>query len=106
MVDPKVIKVVKEYLDELAFKGIKIKKAFIYGSQVNGTASHESDIDLMLVSPLFDTETDKYMPAIWLSKIRTENRIEPIAVGEKRFIEDDVSPLIEIVRQEGVEITA
>ncbi len=106
MVNTKVIKVVKEYLDELSSKGIEIKKAFIYGSQANGTASKDSDIDLMLVSPLFDGETDKYMPAIWLSKIRTENRIEPIAIGEKRFIEDDVSPIIEIVRQEGVEVMA
>ncbi len=106
MVNAKVIKIVKEYLDELAGKGIEIKKAFIYGSQANGTASPDSDIDLMLVSPLFDDETDKYMPALWLSNIRTENRIEPIAIGEKRFIEDDVSPIIEIVRQEGVEITA
>ncbi len=105
MVNAKVIKIVKEYLDELAAKGIEIKKAFLYGSQANGTASPDSDIDLMLVSPLFDSETDKYMPAIWLSKIRTENRIEPLAIGEKRFIEDDVSPIIEIVRQEGIQIT-
>ena len=104
MVNPKVLSIVKEYLDELAAKGIEIKKAFIYGSHASGTASAESDIDLMLISSLFDSETDKYMPAIWLSKIRTENRIEPIAVGEKRFIEDDVSPIIEIVRQEGIEV--
>ncbi len=106
MVDPKVIKVVKEYLNELSAKGILITKAFIYGSQANGNAKPDSDIDLMLISPLFDNETDKYMPVIWLSKVRTNNRIEPIAVGEKRFIDDDFTPLIEIVRQEGVEITA
>ncbi len=106
MVDPKVIKVVKDYLDELAAKGIEIKKAFIYGSHAKGTAGASSDIDLMLVSPLFDNETDKYMSAIWLSRTRTDNRIEPIAVGEKRFIDDDITPLIEIVRHEGVEVTA
>jgi len=106
MVDTKVIEVVKEYLSELTAKGIVIKKAFIYGSQSNGTATKESDIDLVIVSPLFDRETDMYMPLLWLSKIRTENRIEPIAVGEKKFVEDDVSPLLEIVRREGVEIAA
>lgn len=106
MVDPKVIEVVKEYLDELVSRGITIKKAFIYGSHASGTATKESDIDLMLISPLFDEQTDKYMPLIWLSKIRTNNRIEPITIGEKRFMEDDVSPLIEIVRREGVEVAA
>jgi hypothetical protein len=45
----------------------------------------------MLISPLFDENTDK---------------IEPIAIGEKRFLTDDMSPLIEIVRQEGIEIAA
>lgn len=106
MVDSKIIKIVKEYLRELILGGIVIKKAFIYGSQVKGTATQESDIDLMLVSPLFDDDTDKYMPVLWLSKIRTSIRIEPVAIGEKRFLEDDVSPLIEIVRREGVEIAA
>lgn len=106
MVNPKVVKAVKEYLSELTSKGIVIKKAFIYGSHAKGTATPESDIDLMLVSPLFENETDKYMPILWLSRIRTDNRIEPIVVSEKRFINDDVSPLIEIVRREGVEIAA
>ncbi len=105
MVDAKVINIVKEYLKELMQKNIIIKKAFIYGSQANGTANAGSDIDLMVISPLFDDNNDKYIPALWLSKIRTDNRIEPVAVGEKRFWEDDVSPLIEIVRREGVEVS-
>jgi uncharacterized protein len=106
MADPKIIEIIKEYLVELQQKGLNIKKAYLYGSQANGTATDESDIDLMLISPLFDEDTDKYMPAIWLSPKRTDNKIEPVAVGEKRFIEDNISPLIEIVRQEGIEIAA
>ena len=59
----------------------------------------------MLISPLFDGNTDEYAAALWLSTLRSNYRIEPIAVGEKRFQTDDVSPLIAIVRQEGIEIT-
>jgi len=106
MVSKEVINKVKEYLQELSSKGIHISKAFIYGSQTHGTAKEDSDIDLMLVSPLFDDDTDKFAPILWLSTKRTNYRIEPIAVGEKRFRTDEYSPLIAIVRQEGVEITA
>ena len=82
-----------------------IKKAFIYGSQARGTAGEESDIDLALISPLFDEKnTDKYAPAIWFSANKIDYRIEPIAIGEKRFETDEYSPLIAIVKQEGVEV--
>ena len=106
MVDVKVINIVKKYLRILSQEGIVISKAYLYGSQARGTATEESDIDLMLVSPLFDGNTDKYAPVLWLSTRKASDKIEPIAVGEKRFQTDDISPLIETVRQEGIEIAA
>jgi len=106
MVDKKIIDIVKKYLNILSQEGIVISKAYIYGSQVHGTATEESDIDLMLVSPIFDENTDKYAPVLWLSTRKASYKIEPIAVGQKRFLSDDRSPLIEIVRQEGIEIAA
>jgi len=106
MVDSKVIDIVKKYLSILSKEGILISKAFLYGSQAHGTATEESDIDLMLVSPLFDEDTDKYAPVLWLSTRKASYKIEPIAVGQKRFQTDDSSPLIEIVRQEGIEIAS
>lgn len=106
MINPKGIEVVKEYLRELSANGIEISKAYLYGSQIKGTATEESDIDLLLVSPAFDNDSDKFLSIIWLSKIRTENRIEPLTIGEKRFLTDDSSPIIGVVRQEGIEIAA
>lgn len=106
MVDAKIIDLVRKYLRVLSLEGIIISKAYLYGSQVHGTATEDSDIDLMLVSPMFDEDTDKYAPALWLSTRNVSYKIEPIAVGEKRFQTDEISPLIETVRQEGIEITA
>ena len=106
MVNPKVIEIVQQYLKVLEDEGVTITKAFIYGSQARGTATEESDIDIVLISPLFDIKnTDKYAPVIWLSASRVNYRIEPIAIGEKRFQTDEYSPLIAIVRQEGVEVS-
>jgi len=106
MVNAKIIDIVKEYLHELSEKGVYISKCFIYGSQAKDKVTEDSDIDLMLVSPLFDENTEKYLPTIWLSKIRTDNRIEPLTIGERRFQTDDISPIIEVVRREGIEIAA
>ena len=106
MVNAEIVNIIKSYLNELSDKGITISKAYLFGSHINNSANENSDIDLMLISPLFDVEIDKYLPAIWLSSIRTDNRIEPITIGEARFRTDDSSPIIAVVKQEGVEIAA
>jgi predicted nucleotidyltransferase len=106
LVDSEVINIVKKYLSILSGAGLEISKAYLYGSHARGTATEQSDIDLMLVSPLFDGNTDKYASVLWLSTRKASYKIEPIAVGEKKFMTDDTSPLIEIVRQEGIEIAA
>lgn len=105
MVNPKIIELVKKYLTQLKIEGVPFSRAFIYGSQARGTAGLESDIDLMIISPSFDEDVDPYISRIWFATRAGDYRIEPVAVGEKRFQEDDVSPLLEVVRQEGIEIT-
>jgi len=106
MVDRKIIEIVKIYLKELEDNGVHISKAYLYGSQVRGTAGPDSDIDLMLISPIFDGDYEPYLKAIWWSRHGSENRIEPFIVGEKRFEADNMSPIIGIVKEEGVEIAA
>jgi predicted nucleotidyltransferase len=106
MVNREIVEVVNKYLSELELKGLHISKAFIYGSQVHGTATSKSDIDLMLVSPQFDLEYEEYLPIIWFSMIRCDKHIEPYIVGEKRFLTVDISPIIGILKHEGFEIGA
>ena len=105
MVSKKIINIIKIYIKELITKDLQIKKVYLYGSYAKGTASVDSDIDLAIISPQFDSDSDKYAPVIWLSDYRAEHKIEPITIGEERFKKDDVSPLLEIVRKEGIEIT-
>ena len=49
---------------------------------------------------------DKLIGKTWRLTTKVDSRIEPFIVGTKRFLIDDYSPLLEIVRQEGIEITA
>lgn len=43
-------KIVRAYLAELAKQGIKVERAYLFGSHARGEAGPDSDIDLLLVS--------------------------------------------------------
>lgn len=105
MDDKKVINIIKKYLKALSDNGIKVDKAILFGSYAKGEARANSDIDLLLVSSMFNEENDDYTGIIWRLTEVSEYKIEPIAIGEKRYLEDDVSPLLEIARTEGVKIS-
>ncbi len=104
MVNTEIESVVKQYVAVLNDKGLKIKHAYIYGSCARGENSEKSDIDVMLVSDIFDTDDDQILSKPWIYTIKIDHRIEPVAVGSKRFNCDYGSPLIEIVKKEGVDI--
>ena len=99
-----VIKKIKAYLKALKQEGIPVEKAYLYGSHARRQANESSDIDVMLVSGVFDTNDDYILSRPWLFTSEIDYRIEPLAIGSKRFHTDDVSPVIEIVRREGIEI--
>jgi predicted nucleotidyltransferase len=75
----------------------------IFGSQVTGKTHEWSDIDLMVISPMFDeSRTYESIGRLWRAAARVDSRIEPIACGARQWREDDGTPIIEVVRQEGV----
>src|SRR5665647_1158192 len=98
------INIVRAYLDVLKQAGINIDKAYLYGSYASGESNIESDIDLLLVSSLFDTDDDYILAKPWLYTNKVDYRIEPIAIGLKRFNSDNSSPILEVIRQTGIEI--
>ncbi|MCG9966568.1 nucleotidyltransferase domain-containing protein [Pelotomaculum terephthalicicum JT] len=49
----KIANIVKSYLLVLEKKGVPLQKAYLFGSQTKGTARPYSDIDLIVVSPVF-----------------------------------------------------
>jgi predicted nucleotidyltransferase len=106
VVDAEIIKVIKKYLDVLAKNGVAIEQAFLYGSYARNEARKNSDIDVMLVSSYFDTNDVYRISKPWRFAAETDYRIEPVSVSTKRFMSDDSSPLIAIVKKEGIEIKA
>ena len=106
MVNESVITGVRRFLRALQDQGIAVKFGVIFGSQLTGKADVWSDIDLLVVSPSFDEKRSRDdINLFWRLAARTDNRIEPIPCGERQWIEDDASAIIEVARREGKTVT-
>jgi predicted nucleotidyltransferase len=94
-----------EYIKILNESGLNIEKAFLFGSAAKNEFREESDIDVMLVSSRFDDQSDDLAYGlIWKLTRRVDSRIEPYAIGLNRFDNDEVSPLLQIVKKEGIPV--
>lgn len=104
MLQKDAINIVRQYVNNLNNGGIVILKAYLFGSYARNQANENSDIDVLLVSETFDTDDDLVLSKPWSPKYRFDYRIEPVAVGLQRFNSDDISLILEIVKNEGIEI--
>ncbi|MBF0416352.1 MAG: nucleotidyltransferase domain-containing protein [Magnetococcales bacterium] len=97
-----VVETVKHYLDVVRQKGIPVDFAVLYGSYARGKETEWSDIDVMIVSPLFDPpRQSEDVDRIWIATLDADIRIEPVAIGSRQWQEDDTAGIIEIARREG-----
>ena len=105
MVKQSVLEIVRNYLQVVNQAGIRTKQAILFGSWVRGDARAESDIDLVVLAPEFDAEQDyqELIGRLWRLRVEIPDawRIEPIACGEREWLEDDSRAIIEIARREG-----
>lgn len=58
----------------------------------------------MLVSGLMSDNDIEKKSRAWILTKDVDTRIEPYLISMNRFNKDDISPLIEVVRREGIEI--
>ena len=105
MAQSDVIKPLELYVRLLNEAGLKIQKAFLYGSFARNEARADSDIDVMLVSENFDNNNIDEKAKAWQLTRKVDLRIEPFTIGSKRFFSDDDSALVDQVKKEGIEIT-
>jgi len=83
-----------------------VKFGVVFGSQVTGNTNAWGDIDLLVISPKYDNRQSREdINLLWRLAARTDNRIEPIPCGEKQWIEDDSSAILEIARRVGETVT-
>lgn len=102
MADRTIVKSVRNYLNYVKQQGIPVSYGVLFGSYAKNTAHTLSDIDILVVSPLFDeVQTADVHERLWMFAARTDKRIEPIPVGEKQYKEDNSILILEVARREG-----
>jgi predicted nucleotidyltransferase len=101
MAKREIVEILKKYIFVLRSEGITIDKAYLYGSYLSNTATDESDIDIMIVT---ENEDDYLTGKIWSLTRKVNSRIEPYLVEKERFISNEDSPLIDLVKRTGLEI--
>ncbi|MBN1811829.1 MAG: nucleotidyltransferase domain-containing protein [Anaerolineae bacterium] len=80
----------------------RIVMAYLYGSQVKGTATEWSDIDLALVSPDFAPDLFAARVALLRLAAQIDDRIEPHPFAPEDFTVNH--PLASEIRQTGVRL--
>jgi len=102
MANRTIVKSVQKYLKYVNQQDIPVSYGVLFGSHVKNKAHEWSDIDVLVVSPRFDEkQTADDHERLWMFAARTNNRIEPIPVGEKQFKEDRSSLILDVARREG-----
>jgi predicted nucleotidyltransferase len=105
VVHESVAELIRRYLRNLEAEGIHATSGIVFGSVARGEAREWSDIDLVVLSPRFDGPFDlRDVEALWIVAGRTDSRIEPIPCGERQWLEDDESTIIEVARRDGQRI--
>lgn len=80
----------------------RVVMAYLYGSQVTGTATKWSDIDVALVSPDFATDLFQARVALLRLAAQIDDRIEPHPFAPEDFTINH--PLVSEIRQTGVRL--
>ena len=104
MVDGSIVESVRRYLDALEENNLDVSRAILFGSYARGQEREFSDIDILLPSDDFEPLTWKRSQLIGALTVNVDYRIEPVACSNRKWRTDDLNPLLEIARREGIVI--
>jgi predicted nucleotidyltransferase len=104
MATTEVIELLKKYILLLNSNGISVYKAILFGSYSTNSATDASDIDVMIVSEKYDETDDEVAGKIWKLTRMVNTKIEPFLIGKNKFNSDNVSPLIQLIKEKGIEV--
>ena len=68
----------RQFIKNLSKAGIKVNKAFLFGSYAKGKAKKDSDIDVCVISPSFSKDYFAEMVRLRKYALKIDTRIEPV----------------------------
>lgn len=104
MVSQEILVTITHYIQQVRQAEIDVVAAVLFGSYAQGTATKDSDIDLVVIAPEFDRRDEAQVDLLWELRAFSDPRIEPIACGSRQWVEDDSSPILSIARETGIVI--
>lgn len=95
------IRTAKRYLTYCRKMGLPVSKAILFGSMVKGNARHESDVDLLIVSEKFGSNTLENWKMLAPVSAKVVE-VEPHPYSLERFNSND--PFIKKILEYGIEV--
>lgn len=101
-VDRGTVEAVKRYKDELRRLGIEPERIILYGSRAKGIIEEDSDIDLVVISPVFSRlNLRERLELLGMAAARIMEPVQALgytaeeyaALGEGTFVGDEVKPV-------------
>lgn len=104
MAQKEIIELLKKYVAILKTQGISVTKAYLFGSYATGLATENSDIDIMIISDKHDETDDRVIGKMWSLTRQVDAKIEPFLVSMDKFLSNEETPLISIVKSQGIAV--
>jgi len=104
MAQTEVTEIVKQYVQAVQKAGVPVSQAVLFGSYAQNTANAESDIDVLIVSPVFNETNEASVDLLWELRAVTDARIEPVACGQTQWEKDSDTWLLQLARDEGITV--
>lgn len=106
MVDTEIRQIIKQFVDTLAKKWVRIEQVTLYGSYASGNVRPGSDLDLAIVSPDFGKDRFEEGKLLLQTAWRIDPRLQPIPISSEAFEKNTWVPLIHEIREKGIEMNA
>ena len=102
VVPDKIKKIVFEFIEELKRNNIPIDTVFLFGSYAKGNYTQDSDIDLLIVSPIFEGDIIEDRKKIRKYILKISSYLEIIPCSSEEFKKKN--PFIEEIIRNGLKV--
>lgn len=96
-------KIAQRYAQALREADYPVEALYLFGSYVQGTANPDSDIDVAVVSRIFNKNRDHDRLFLWQARRAIDKRIEPHTFTPESFGNNE-DPLAFEIRKTGIRI--